>query len=354
MMFSVTASTLLQGWNPLPILEVFTSRCNPKGYPGSIRCPGQVPGRDQIEKRRLRRKDLCRSGRGIPVPEVKDEKELSGHFLAELQRRGVIRAGTTFMIVSLLLLLLLPYGESMVDLPEWTKTALIIALLVGFPVAIYLAWNYERSPEGFVRTNSLQSWQNPYSVSQRKPLTGTFIIVGLVLAIVFMYLYPRFISGDQSQQLTETSLVPAVTDKSIAVMPFDNESADEQNECFVNGMMEDIRNNLSKISDLRVISKTSTEKYRTTTLTSQEISKELSISYLLERTVQKLGNQVKIHAQLISTENDDHIWEDTYQCDITDIKEVFKIQSSIAQAIADELQAVITPEEIELIAFNPN
>ena len=118
-------------------------------------------------------------------------------------------------------------------------------------------------------------------------------------------------------------------------------------------MMEDIRNNLSKIADLRVISKTSTEKYRTTTLSSQEIGKELSINYLLEGTVQKRGNQVRIHAQLISTENDDHIWEDTYQRDIADIKDYFIIQSEIAQAIADELQAVITPEEQELISSIP-
>ena len=220
-------------------------------------------------------------------------------------------------------------------------------LIVGFPIALYLAWNYERSPEGFVRTSSKESWQNPYKGSQKKPLTSNFIIAVMALIIIVTYVYPRYFSS------TEAGTEVAVDDKSIAVMPFDNESADEENEYFVNGMMEDIRNNLSKIADLRVISKTSTEKYRTTTLSSQEIGKELSINYLLEGTVQKRGNQVKIHAQLISTENDDHIWEDTYQRDITDIKDYFIIQSEIAEAIADELKAVITPEEKELISSIP-
>ena len=139
-------------------------------------------------------------------------------------------------------------------------------------------------------------------------------------------------------------------EKSIAVMPFDNESADKENEYFVNGMMEDIRNNLSKIGDLRVISKTSTEKYRVTTLLTSEIAEELGVNYLLEGTVQKQGNLVKIHAQLIDTKTDDHIWTETYQ---RDISEVFKVQTEIAQSIANELYAVITPAELEIIETIP-
>ncbi len=285
-------------------------------------------------------------GVGLPVPEVKAEKQVSGHFIAELKRRGVVRAGATYVVLSLLLILLAPYASSLVELPLWSTTALFTVLIVGFPIALYLAWNYERSPEGFVRTSSKESWQNPYKGSQKKPLTSNVIIAVMALIIIVTYAYPRYFSTEADTEVT-------VGDKSIAVMPFDNESADEENEYFVNGMMEDIRNNLSKIADLRVISKTSTEKYRTTTLSSQEIGKELSINYLLEGTVQKRGNQVRIHAQLISTENDDHIWEDTYQRDITDIKDYFIIQIEIAQAIADELQAVITPEEIELISSIP-
>ena len=177
----------------------------------------------------------------------------------------------------------------------------------------------------------------------KKYMYYTLAGILIVVAAIMMWKY-----------LTMNSAPPEVEiEKSIAVMPFDNESTDEENEYFVNGMMEDIRNSLSKIGELRVISKTSTEKYRKVTLSAQEIGRELLINYLLEGTVQKLGDQLKIHAQLISVENDDHIWEDTYLRDITDVKEVFEIQSSIAQAIANELKAVITPEEKEQIASIP-
>jgi len=100
-------------------------------------------------------------GVGLPIPEVKEDKELSGHFLAEVQRRGVIQAGATYVVLSLLLILLLPYASSLVNLPTWSSTALLGILIAGFPAALYLAWNYERSPEGFVKTTSQQSWQNP-------------------------------------------------------------------------------------------------------------------------------------------------------------------------------------------------
>ena len=159
-------------------------------------------------------------GVGLPIPEVKEDKELSGHFWAEVQRRGVVRVAISYLVVGMLLILLLnqvqDWGSS---LPTWSVPALITLLSVGFPVALFLAWNYERSPSGFVKTTSEQSWQNPYSVDQRKPFTGRFIIMGLVLLIVIMYLYPRLLSGDQSQG-------SLITNKSIAVLPFKNDSPD--------------------------------------------------------------------------------------------------------------------------------
>ena len=129
----------------------------------------------------------------MPIPEVKEDKELSGHFFAEVQRRGVIQAGATYVVLSLLLTLLLPFANSLVNLPTWSSTALLGILIAGFPAALYLAWNYERSPEGFVRTSSKQSWQNPYSVSQRKPLTSKFFIAVVIVFMAGMYIYPRYL-----------------------------------------------------------------------------------------------------------------------------------------------------------------
>jgi len=149
-------------------------------------------------------KTYALQGVGLPIPGVKDNKELSGHFRAELQRRGVIRAAVAYVVIGLLLILLFRETQNWITLPDWSLAAVLASLLVGFPIAIYLAWNYERSPEGFVRTTSHQSWQNPLKPSQRKPLTGTFIIAGLVLVIAIMFLYPRFQSSGQEPETSES------------------------------------------------------------------------------------------------------------------------------------------------------
>jgi len=240
-------------------------------------------------------------GIGLPVPEIKAEKQLSGHFMAELQRRGVLRAGATFLMISLLLILLLPYGESIVNLPEWTKTALIITLVVGFPLALYLAWNYERSPEGFVRTTSQQSWQNPYKPGQRKPLTGNFIIVGLVLVIIVMYAYPRYFTDGSNSAATTTD----ATDNSIAVLYFDNMSGDPNQEYFSDGMTEEIIAQLSRIKELDVRSRTSVIQYKVKReqMSLREIGQELGVKTILEGSVRKSGDKIKVTAQLIDAMN---------------------------------------------------
>lgn len=162
------------------------------------------------------------------------------------------------------------------------------------------------------------------------------LVLLIVLSIVFL---PQLNKSNKDE-----------LERSIAVLPFKNSSAEAENQYFVNGMMEDIRNNLALIGELRVISKTSTEKYRNTGLSSKEIAQELNVKYLLEGTVQKQGNQVKIHAQLIEAETDDHIWVNTFTEEIND---VFKMQSQIAESIADELHATITPEEKQRIEKPP-
>jgi len=167
----------------------------------------------------------------------------------------------------------------------------------------------------------------------------TILVLLAVITIMLAVYVPKMINKP-----------PKDIERSIAVLPFDNESANESNIYFVNGMMEDIRNNLAKIGDLRVISKTSVEKYRNTTMSVKEIAEELDVKFLLEGTVLKEGNRVKIHAQLISPENDDHIWTETYLKDLVDI---FEVQSEIAQNIAKNLHAIITPEVLKIIETIP-
>jgi len=284
-------------------------------------------------------------GVGLPVPEVKEDKELSGHFMAELKRRGVIRAAISYLVVALLLVLLRNQVQDWgITLPQWSFGLLLAALGIGFPVAMYLAWNYERSPEGFVRTTSKQSWQNPLKSSQRKPFTGSFVIVGLVLVIVFIYFYPRFQHSDQVPQSSETNLESSVIDKSIAVLPFKNQSAEEDNQYFADGVMDAILNKLSKVEELRVTSSTSVEKFRNTTKTITEIATELNVAHILVGSAQKYGQEIKITTQLINTVLDAQVWSQDYTRTFED---VLYLEGEIAEKVALELIAALSIEEME-------
>ena len=142
-------------------------------------------------------------------------------------------------------------------------------------------------------------------------------------------------------------------EKSVAILPFRNDSKDEENTYFINGLMEEILNNLQKIKDLRVISRTSVEQYRTQTKPIPEIAKELGVNYIVEGSGQKYGNSFRLRTQLIMAAKETHLWGESFQRKITDVEDIFNIQTKIAEIIADELKAVITPEEKQLIEKLP-
>ena len=282
-------------------------------------------------------------GVGLPVPELKEEKEISGRFSAELQRRGVIRATLTYIVAGIFLILLMREGQSWVSLPEWSLKALVIALIAGLPMAIYLAWNYERSPQGFVRTTSRQSWQNPYSANQKKPLTSSLVIVGLIFVIFVMYVYPRYLSSTVSDVQAGTE---AVYDKSIAVLPFVNLSNDPDQEYFTDGMTDQIITNLARINNLKVIARTSVMQFKNTKKTVAEIAKDLNVSFVLEGSIQKSKNKIRVNAQLIRAEDNFHEWAEVYDRDLIDI---FEIQDDISQNITQALFSIFQTLETESI-----
>jgi len=282
------------------------------------------------------------SNEGLVVPEVKGAKQLTGTFWAEVKRRGMIRAGVAYLVVFLLLILLLREANSWLTLPDWSLQFLVVALAAGFALAMYLAWNYERSPEGFVKTTSQQSWQNPYSASQRKPLTGTFIIAGLVLVIVIMYLSPFFLSVDRNQERMDSTLELPVMDKSIAVLPLVNMSNDPDQDYFSDGLTEDILTQLSKIGELRVVSRTSTMRYKNTIKSIPEIGEELRVAHILEGSVRKYGDKVRISVQLIEAATDNHIWAEDFD---RELKNIFAIQRDVSIEVAKVLGAKLTTAE---------
>jgi len=287
-------------------------------------------------------------GTGLPVPDFDKNKNLTGHLWAEIQRRDIIRAGMAYLVVSFLLVMLVSYLRDWITIPSWIINALIYTLAIFFPVALYFAWNYEFSPRGLVRTTSKESWRNPLKAGQRKPLTGNVIIIGLLTLVLLIYFYPQVSDQGMVSPKAESSL--ALTQKSIAVLPFKNLSGSEDNLYFSDGVMEAILNNLSRIRDLKVVSRTSVEKYRNQNKTIKEIAQELEVANILEGSVQRIGDEVRITAQLISAENDEHIWADNYDRQLTDI---FTIQSEIAQTIAENLEVIMTSEERELIKNAP-
>jgi len=267
-------------------------------------------------------------GVGLPVPDLNEKKHLSGRIIAEMGRRGMLRAAATYIMLALLLILLFPYVVSFIKLPIW---AMLILLTVGFAVAMYLAWNYERSPEGFVRTSSQQSWQNPYPVNQRKPLTGNLLILGLFAAVLIIYF-------NLGRNESNTTAAPSLNEKSIAVLSFTDMSPEKDQEYLGDGIAEDIITTLSGIKDLKVIGRTSSFQFKGRNVDLKEIGKKLNVASVLEGSIQRSGNMVRITVQLINVADNFHIWSERYDREIDDI---FTIQDEISNNIAEKLKVTL-------------
>src|SRR5262249_15043731 len=215
----------------------------------------------------------------------------------------------------------------------------VLLLIIGFPVALILAWAFELTPEGIKRTEAADA-----AGEHSRGAAWIYIaIIGATLS-VGLFLLGRYTA---SRKQTATAEVP---DKSIAVLPFENLSRDPDNAYFAEGMQDEILARLSKIADLKVISRTSTEKYKSTPGNLREIARQLGVTNILEGSVQKAADQVRVNVQLINALNDAHLWGDIYDRKLNDI---FAVESDIAKTIADTLQAKLTGTEKEIISVQP-
>jgi len=210
------------------------------------------------------------------------------------------------------------------ELPNWALRLVIVLLLIGFPIALLLAWAFDVTPQGIKTT--------PASAPKANLRRNLLVLVAagvLVSAIAgFFLLLPRASAHK--------------IDKSIAVLPFENLSDDKENAYFADGIQDDVLTNLSKIGDLKVISRTSVMPYRGKASNVREIGKALGVATILEGSVRRIGNRVRVNVQLINAENDQHIWAEDYDRDLTD---VFAIQTDLAKKIVGELQAKLSPAE---------
>jgi TolB-like protein len=244
-------------------------------------------------------------------------------FFEEVQRRKVYRVAAAYVIAAGFIIQIGSAVFPAWELPNWTFRLVVVLLLIGFPIALILAWAYDVTPEGIKVTPPL-----PSSGNRRRNIALLGVTGVVISAVAGFFLIPHAAAHK--------------IDKSIAVLPFENLSNDPENAYFADGIQDDILTNLSKIGDLKVISRTSVMQYRGKTNNLREIGKALGVSAILEGSVRRAGNKVRVNVQLIDATNDEHIWANDYDRDLTD---VFMIQSDLAQKIAGELQAKLSPTE---------
>jgi TolB-like protein/Flp pilus assembly protein TadD len=245
-------------------------------------------------------------------------------FFEEVKRRKVYRVAAAYVIAAGFIIQIGSAVFPAWDLPSWTFRLVVVLLLLGFPIALILAWAFDVTPEGIKTTPALGVPGAP-----RRRNVFILVAIGLVIsAAAGFFLLPRASARK--------------IDKSIAVLPFENFSKEEENAFFADGIQDDILTNLSKIGDLKVISRTSVMGYRGKGANLKEIGKTLGVSTILEGSVRREGNRVRVTVQLINAANDEHIWGNNYDRDLTD---VFAIQSDLAKDIAAELQAKLSPNE---------
>jgi len=263
-------------------------------------------------------------------------------FFGELKRRKVYNVVVTYAIVAWIISEIITQLTSTFEAPLWVAKMVTVILIAGFPIAIILAWAFEMSPEGMVRTDSASVKNNPYPSNKKKPLSSNVFIGVLIVIIIGQFAYHKYQSN--ADGLAERGEI------SIAILPFKYGGDDPDKEYLANGAVDAIRGHLSKIKGLRVTPKTSVEQYRGTTKTVGLIGDELSVSYLLEGSFFMVNNEVVLNINLVSTNKEDYVYSNQYN---RDYSEIIQVQSEVAKTVAHEIKVVISPDAMERIETIP-
>ncbi len=250
-------------------------------------------------------------------------------FFEELQRRKVYRVAAAYVVAAGFLIQIASAVFPAWELPNWSLRLVVALLLVGFPIALILAWAYDITAKGIQVTPQT-------GTHRRRNLILLILTAVIVSAAAGFFLLPRTVWHK--------------VDKSVAVLPFQNLSSDPENAYFADGIQEEVLTRLTKIGDLKVISRASTQQYQSEPGNLAEIAKQLGVANILEGSVQKAGNQVRVNVHLVNVQNGSQLWADTYDRKLSDI---FAVESDIAKGIADSLQATLTGGEEQALAANP-
>jgi TolB-like protein/tetratricopeptide (TPR) repeat protein len=270
-----------------------------------------------------------------------EEKMKSGNFFGELKRRNVYKVAVAYAIVGWLVVQIATQVFPFLEIPNWVVRLVIVLVAIGFPIALVIAWAFELTPEGIKRTEDVDLSTGRVSKNR------TWIYVA---ALGAMFSIGLFFVGRYSARNTAGAARTELPAKSIAVLPFDNLSRDPDNAYFAEGVQDEILTRLAKVADLKVISRTSTQRFKSSPDNLPQIARQLGVLHILEGSVQKSADQVRVNVQLINAMTDAHLWADTYDRKLTDI---FAVESEIAKTIADTLRVKLSGSEKTAMSKTP-
>ena len=273
------------------------------------------------------------------------------NFFSELKRRNVYKVAVAYAVASWLLIQVATQVFPFFEIPNWAVRLVVLLLIAGFPVALVFSWAFEITPEGIKRESEITADKSITHHTGRKIVALTIalaVIAGGLLA--FQLLRSKSTSKEAISPQAVAPPPAEAPNKSIAVLPFDNLSDDKSNAYFAEGIQDEILTRLSKIAALKVISRTSTQKYKSAPDNLREVGKQLGVANLLEGSVQKIANAVHVNVQLIRAATDEHLWAESYNRKLDD---VFGVEGEVASAIADQLNTRLSGTEKKAVTDKP-
>jgi TolB-like protein/Flp pilus assembly protein TadD len=277
----------------------------------------------------------CRPRSVAQNPRVNPKK-----FFGELKRRNVYKVAVAYAVVGWLLTQIATQVFPFFEIPNWGIRLVVLIIAIGFPIALIIAWAFELTPEGLKRTEIAD--ELPKKAGRSRTWIYVIVIAGAIS--VGLFFVGRYTASNKQREQAEVAI------KSIAVLPFENLSEEKANAYFADGIQEEILTRLSKIADIKVISRTSTQQYQSKPGNLSEIATQLGVANILEGSVQRSADQVRVNVQLIKAATDTHLWADTFDRKLTDI---FSVESDIAKAVADTLQVKLNGAEQSAIVAQP-
>jgi TolB-like protein/Tfp pilus assembly protein PilF len=265
-------------------------------------------------------------------------------FFSEVKRRNVYKVAVAYAVVGWLLVQVTTQVFPIFEIPNWASRLIVIAIVIGFPIALVIAWAFELTPEGLKRTEDADLAPQ----GARNSHAWIYVVTVGVLLSIGLFFIGRYTVTYQAPRYSEAATEPS--NKSIAILPFESLSEDKSNAYFAEGVQDEILTRLAKVADLKVIARTSTQKFKSAPENLPDIAKQLGVLNILEGSVQKAGDQVRVNVQLINALTNTHLWAEIYDRKLTDI---FAVESDIAKTIADTLQARLSGSEKALMTKTP-